>query len=43
MGTIGVRWGYGSDAELTAAGVAALVDDPAEIGVLAGMAEAAIT
>ena len=43
MGTIGVRWGYGSDAELTAAGVAALVDRPAEIGVLAGMAEAAIT
>ncbi len=43
IGTIGVRWGYGSDAELTAAGVAALVDYPAEIGVLAGMVEAAIT
>lgn len=29
--TIGVRWGYGSDAELTAAGVHRLVDHPHEI------------
>ncbi|MCP8940512.1 HAD hydrolase-like protein [Alsobacter sp. SYSU M60028] len=40
IGTIGVRWGYGSDAELMAAGVAALVDRPAEIGRLAGLPEA---
>jgi phosphoglycolate phosphatase len=29
--TIGVRWGYGSDEELTAAGVHRLVDHPSEI------------
>lgn len=32
--TIGVRWGYGSDEELLAAGAAALVDHPAEIAAL---------
>ncbi len=32
--TIGVRWGYGSDEELLAAGAAALVDSPAEIAAL---------
>jgi phosphoglycolate phosphatase-like HAD superfamily hydrolase len=34
MPTIGVRWGYGSDEELRAAGVVALVDRPADIGAI---------
>lgn len=37
IGTIGVRWGYGSDDELLDAGAAALVDRPDEIGRLAGL------
>ena len=32
--TIGVRWGYGSDEELVAAGVHRLVDHPSEIATL---------
>lgn len=34
MPAIGVRWGYGSDEELLAAGVVALVDTPADIARL---------
>lgn len=37
MAAIGVRWGYGSDAELKAAGVAAIVDTPAELGRVLGL------
>ena len=37
MATIGVRWGYGSDAELTAAGAAAIVGTPDELGHVLGL------
>jgi phosphoglycolate phosphatase len=37
MAAIGVRWGYGSDAELKAAGVAAIVDSPVELGTVLGL------
>lgn len=40
MATIGVRWGYGSDAELRAANVAAIAGTPAELGVLLGLPKA---
>ena len=37
MAAIGVRWGYGSDAELLAAGVAAIAGTPAELAAILGL------
>lgn len=40
MATIGVRWGYGSDEELQAAGVAAIAATPADLAVILGLPRA---